>query len=371
MRITYILFTCLCLLSLIACEKEEAEPSPRRTVLIYIAGDNNLSSNAYTNIQWIEEGLEKDGLDNGNLLVYIDTRSESPRLFRITVENGVALQTDVEVFEEDAHSSASPETLTYILDKVIREYPADGYGLVLWSHGTAWLPSDTRSYLRSFGQDGNDFIELNELASALSPFHFDFLLFDACYMASTEVFYALRERADYLIGSPTEILGNGFPYSSFMGKMFADEVDAVGIATEFYNYYKNSAGTVSVIKSDELDALAETCREIFQTKTEEELFAVPVSELQIMEHLTSQYHALYDLDDYISRLATAGQYEAFRQALDKAVIYKANTLRSYYANGGYIAIDRFSGLSIYVPQAELPKLNEWYEDLEWYRYVYP
>ena len=194
MRITYILFTCLCLLSLIACEKEEAEPSPRRTVLIYIAGDNNLSSNAYTNIQWIEEGLEKDGLDNGNLLVYIDTRSESPRLFRITVENGVALQTDVEVFEEDAHSSASPETLTYILDKVIREYPADGYGLVLWSHGTAWLPSDTRSYLRSFGQDGNDCIELNELASALSPFHFDFLLFDACYMASTEVFYALRER---------------------------------------------------------------------------------------------------------------------------------------------------------------------------------
>ena len=90
-----------------------------------------------------------------------------------------------------------------------------------------------------------------------------------------------------------------------------------------------------------------------------------------MEHLTSQYHALYDLDDYISRLATAGQYEAFRQALDKAVIYKANTPRSYYANGGYIAIDRFSGLSIYVPQAELPKLNEWYEDLEWYRYVYP
>ena len=42
MRITYILFTCLCLLSLIACEKEEAEPSPRRTVLIYIAGDTHV-----------------------------------------------------------------------------------------------------------------------------------------------------------------------------------------------------------------------------------------------------------------------------------------------------------------------------------------
>ena len=40
------------------------------------------------------------------------------------------------------------------------------------------------------------------------------------------------------------------------------------------------------MKSDELDELAATCRTLFHDKTESDLFAVPVSELQIMEYLT-------------------------------------------------------------------------------------
>ena len=72
------------------------------------------------------------------------------------------------------------------------------------------------------------------------------------------------------------------------------EADVVGIATKFYTYYQSEAGTISVMKSDELDELAATCRTLFHDKTERDLFAVPVSELQIMEYLTPNYHALYD-----------------------------------------------------------------------------
>ena len=86
--------------------------------------------------------------------------------------------------------------------------------------------------------------------------------------------------------------------------MFKKEADVVGIATKFYTYYQSEAGTISVMKSDELDELAATCRTLFHDKTERDLFAVPVSELQIMEYLTPNYHALYDFDDYVSRLAT-------------------------------------------------------------------
>ena len=86
------------------------------------------------------------------------------------------------------------------------------------------------SYLRSFGQDGkNNFMEINDLASALSKYHFDFILFDACYMSCAEVAYAFRECADYIIGSPTEILANGFPYQSIMGDMFKKEADEMCI----------------------------------------------------------------------------------------------------------------------------------------------
>lgn len=197
---------------------------------------------------------------------------------------------------------------------------------------------------------------------------------DACYMSCAEVAYAFRECADYIIGSPTEILANGFPYQSIMGDMFKKEADVVGIATKFYTYYQSEAGTISVMKSDELDELAATCRTLFHDKTESDLFAVPVSELQIMEYLTPNYHALYDFDDYVSRLATEEQYNAFKRSMEKAVIYKATTLKAVYAYpypyGSYLPVNKYSGLSIYVPQEALPKLNEWYKDLEWYKDVY-
>ena len=56
------------------------------------------------------------------------------------------------------------------------------------------------------------------------------------------------------------------------------------------------------------------------------------------------------------------------------VIYKATTPKAVYAYpypyGSYLPVNKYSGLSIYVPQEALPKLNEWYKDLEWYKDVY-
>ena len=98
-------------------------------------------------------------------------------------------------------------------------------------------------------------------------------------------------------------IGERLPLSIDNGGYVQKEADVVGIATKFYTYYQSEAGTISVMKSDELDELAATCRTLFHDKTESDLFAVPVSELQIMEYLTPNYHALYDFDDYVSRLA--------------------------------------------------------------------
>lgn len=374
MKAKYIVIFFLSLLTFVACDKEEVviPTTAPRTVLIYFAGDNSLSNYVSKNLSMIKEGIKQEGLNNGNLLIYTDQLNEAPKLFQLKLEADTVRQIEIETYDTD-QNSASTETLTQIIDKVQKEYPADSYGLVLWSHGTGWLPSDIYNYLRSFGQDGkNNFMEINDLASALSKYHFDYLLFDACYMSCAEVAYAFRGCADYIIGSPTEILANGFPYQSIMGDMFKKEADVVGIATEFYNYYKDAAGTVSVVKSDELEDLAASCRAIFHGKTESELFAVPAKELQIMEYLTPNYHALYDFDDYVSRLATEEQYNAFKQSMEKAVIYKATTPKSVYAYGGglYLTVKKFSGLSIYVPQETLPKLNEWYKDLEWYKGVY-
>ena len=367
-------FWVIVLLLLCACEKEEPQVTPvaGRTVLVYFAADNNLSSSVEGDIAAMEEGLPGMDMCDGNLLIYADRKGQSPQLLRLVQEGDSVRREVIEEYVID-HASATAERLRQVLRQVTEAYPSDQYGLVLWSHGTAWLPFDYKNYLRSFGTDtGNHAMRVDDLTAALSDYHFDFLLFDACYMASLEVAYALRHCTDYLIASPTEVLADGFPYQFFMQDMFMPEANVVDMAKQFYTYYQSSYGTISVTKTAELADLATACRAIFQGKREEELFAVPVQELQIMEYLTGNVHALYDCADYVRQLATDAQYAEFQSCLERAVIYKATTPKSAYAYafGTYLPINRFSGLSIYVPQAELADLNSWYQQLDWYQAVY-
>lgn len=368
-------FLTMALLLLCGCVKEEdsqVAPVAGRTVLVYFAADNNLNSSVEGDMAAMEKGLLHTDMHNGNLLVYVDKKGQSPQLLRLVQEGDSVRRELIEEYVID-HASATAERLRQVLQQVTDTYPSDRYGLVLWSHGTAWLPADYKNYLRSFGTDtGNHAMRVDDLTTALADYHFDFLLFDACYMASLEVAYALRHNTDYLIASPTELLTDGFPYQLFMQDLFMPEADVVHIATQFYTYYQSSYGTVSVTKTAELADLATACRAIFQGKSDEELFAVPVQELQIMEYLTGNVHALYDCADYVRQLATDTQYEEFQACMDRAVIYKATTPKSAYAYafGTYLPINRFSGLSIYVPQAALAELNSWYQQLDWYQAVY-
>lgn len=376
MNIRYILLSLLSLLVFTACEKDEPTVHSSRTVLIYMAGNNNLSGEATKNIVNIVKGAN-GSLNGGNLLAYVAQTGASPILYQFKQEKNSIQQITVKTYDKK-QNSASTETLTEVLNAVMTDFPADDYGLVLWSHGTAWLPFDFKNYLRSFGEDQSwgSFIGINDLAEALSNYHFSFLAFDACYMSSVEVAYALRNCTDYFIGSPTEIMGSGFPYDKIIKPMFTSQPDVIKIGSEFYDHYKSDPngypyGTISVLKTANLDNLAAASQAIFKGKTDAELFAVPAKELQLMEYLTPNYHALYDMDDYVKRLATTDQYTTFQQAMDKAIIYKAATPMSFYAYGYQaIAINKFSGLSIYVPQEALPKLNEWYKSLAWYKAVY-
>jgi hypothetical protein len=377
----YWLFVLL-LATLASCEPEEPMPeiipiSAQRTVLVYLGVDNNFRPEAAQKIETLTENWNAN--TDGNLLVYADT-GDRPALIHIyhTERRGNVADT-VETYPPE--NSASPATLTRVLNTLQTNYPAKSYGLIVLSHATGWLPAEMsyptpvlRSIILDKGTtESNNYMELPDFAEAI-PYKLDFIIFDACFMGSVEVCYELKDKADYIVASPAEVLSPGFVYSSMMGHLFGRGVlqsALTAVARDFYEYYDNQSGlhrsaTVSVIKTAELENLAIVFQDIAgQARNDNE-------DLQGLQTFGYGNQKIYfDLGDYIQKSAPE-RYAEFQTALAQCMIYKANTLSYYSAGTGTLQVIRtFSGLSVYVPQAEYPEANRAYETLEWVKKLFP
>lgn len=296
-RLFLLLWMC-CSVLLTACENEDPIPEPpvagSRTVLAYLAADhrgtlNNLSSLALLDLEEMRLGMAKvNNSSNMRLLVYIDTDS-SPRLIELKNEGGKLQETTVKTYE-NRNSVGVAETLEVFNDVFKNsEYRAESYGLIYWSHGDGWIPNPLPS-TRWVGQDtgsGTHYMNIEDLVTILSADavpHFDFVLFDACFMQSIEVAYALRNFTDYYIGSPTEIPGPGARYDVLVPALFSDGEVALKVAAAYYEPYKkiynggsgisntNWTGGVSVcaLQSSVLESLASITKQVLSENADSE-----------------------------------------------------------------------------------------------------
>lgn len=357
-------------LAFVGCDKEEIinEKESTRTVLVYMAADNTLGDgyNPFDkqNISSMLDGCTDKSLNGGRLIVYVDSRDTIPLLLQITPQGKKILKS-----YPNHQNSVSVETMQEVMQEVKEMFPAPSYGLMLWSHGSNWFPSDMHQ-LRAFGQDKSNWMELPELKQVLPDSGYDFIIFDACYMAGIEVMYELKDKAEYIMAAPTEIMGSGFPYSRIISPLFANAVDLKGICDEFYDYYANGStpyATIALIETSKLDNLAAATRSIMLDnfdKTE----SIKLSSLQ--RYFRPIYYGMYDFDDYISRIAPEEQYVPFKTALNEAVIYKKSTPNFLPSYDGY-DITHFSGLSTFViKEAYSAALLQKYAELDWYKAVY-
>ena len=127
----FLVFACSC-----SGDKERDDvPPSQRTVLVYMAADNNLYKNAKADVA---EMLLSEIPANSHLLVYLDApeRSENayPQLLEIQQGNMIPVK------QYELQNSASGEVLHSVVSDAITLFPSETYGLVLWSHGTGWLP---------------------------------------------------------------------------------------------------------------------------------------------------------------------------------------------------------------------------------------
>jgi hypothetical protein len=160
------------------------------------------------------------------------------------------------------YDSGDPDNLIRTAQWVFGQYPAEHYGLILWSHGSGWQPNEieqiakqvrgdnqvdkkeanvrastsgSMAFFRSTLQtilkkekaneraicfdDGTghslDTLELDrvtkEIADSIGQ-KLDLIGMDACLMANLEVAYQLRKNIGYMVASEELVPGNSWPY---------------------------------------------------------------------------------------------------------------------------------------------------------------
>ena len=373
-------------LTLTSCDYSDqaSRPGKGRVILVYMAANNNLSSDAVNNIEAMKLGYIPPKDDANLLLVYRHSAGQAPALIRLTKDKfGEPIEELVVQYEEQ--NSADPVVFNAVLEKVKLLFPKDDYGLILWSHATGWLPSgyysgrnsvrgdanhtqeiDPYAHLvKSFGadDDGRSEIEITDLAKAI-PFHCSFILFDCCLMSGIESAYELKDVCDYFAAAPTEILANGFPYNLIMEPLFEKRADLVAACEKYYDFYNSQTGysrsaTIAVIESRRLEAVAKIAKEVFAKNRDK---IEDIDRYKVQPYFRMNKHWFYDIADFVKNIASEDDYDTFCDKMDNAIIYKAST-PSFL--GVIINPDSFSGVSTYIQSPKNIRLDTFYKKFKW------
>ena len=221
-------------------------------------------------------------------------------------------------------NSMDSGTITEVLSYMAGQAPARQYGLILGGHGLGWVPdgisvtAQRLSAFRDFWQplpdalptrwmgDSGKRAETQDLAAAIrnSGVHFEYLLFDACFMSSVESMYDFRNCADNIIASPTEVMADGFNYSDILPNLLTNSgksYDLHQVCYKYHDYYANrkgiQSGCIALTITDQLEPLAAIAKKI-EIKYPGQTYDPTL--LQTYEGLSD--HVFFDIQDYITAI---------------------------------------------------------------------
>ena len=361
----------------------------QRTVLVYMAGRNNLSYYAGLDLDEMKHGSKHIGKDQA-LLVFMRRCHDGEEPWLARIENG-QITNKVTVSQmgicKDELYASDPDVMEQVMQYAFEHYPSvnNDYGLVLWGHGSGWLMEDevnTKPQSRGYGVDVGNYIyntegkwinvpTLNDVLSRMP--HLKFIFADCCNFMCLESLYELRKVADYVIGSPAEIPATGAPYDMVVPAMFEPTTYYHAI-TECYHEHTMGSLPLSVVKSSEMENVAEATNQVMKSMSQREHSfpdmkgMIHYNYLGISDSTHYQSHNIfYDAGQFIHRYATQEEYQAWKGALDRAVIEKHfaqswETLKSWllFYSDFEMTEEMYHGVSMYVPQDHTAPHGEYY-----------
>ncbi|WP_254172985.1 pre-peptidase C-terminal domain-containing protein [Planktothrix pseudagardhii] len=251
-------------LSLNAPETASVNPgtsTDQWTIMVYIAGDNNLAEAGLVDINEMESiGLP----DNVNVVVQYDGAPGYVSSEWVDTRRGV-IQQDFTTSTVSSNLTSlgelnmgDPQTLTDFIQWGKNNYAAQNYAVVVWDHGGG------RSGVAWDDTNGNANLSVSELTTAISNAGLGSSLkvlgLDACLMALTEQTYDLKDLTEVFVGSQDLEPGDGWDYEGWFrrladggGRLNAEQMG--GAIVDAYGDFYNNRETQSAIRTSALDNL--------------------------------------------------------------------------------------------------------------------
>lgn len=247
-----------------AGEAPEAPLATAWTVLVYMNGDNNLEGYVVHDLNELEAGgeggrvrvlVQADRIEGYNTE---DGDWQGTRRYEIVGDDDLNEVTSPVKEDLGEVDMGDPAVLADFLAWGRAVAPAERYAVFLWNHGDSWTfappPADDEAApppsISSDDTSGSWIsVAEGELVAGLDAFvaaegPIDLLGFDACYMASFEVAYALRSHARLMLASEAWVGGEGVLYTPLLQSLREDpEQDGVLLA--------DTAAELSVVEGRE------------------------------------------------------------------------------------------------------------------------
>lgn len=203
------------------------------TVMVYMDGDNNLSSAAFKDVNEMELGT--DSRTDVTCVVLYDSNMPGggdSRIYRVE-QDTITSAINSEIIDDGGTvippgqevNMGDPNTLKAFTTWAIEQYPAHHYVLIMWDHGSGWQKDHPDARGKGYGlcideTNNNDRLYIDEIKSALASITqetgitLDLIGFDACSMGMLENAYQIRDFGKVMVASEEYIPGDGWDYDS-------------------------------------------------------------------------------------------------------------------------------------------------------------
>jgi hypothetical protein len=394
---------------------EKMNGKAKWTFMIYFAGVNDLSKYGENDLKEIRTvGSTRDV----NVFAEFDY-SGNRGTQRYHVQRDGVNERVVDIKETD---SGDPNTLIKFVSCSAKEFPAERYALILWSHGDGWAPWELdriageakskdynpreagellatplkktlfRSSIKNMfelaerrekavctdyaSRHALDTIELGEgLAKVKETLgqELDLLGMDACLMSNLEVAYQLQSYVKYIVASEDNEPSFGWPYDKVLGKLVQfPEIEtsdfAKYIVNAYIKYYKDIKYKKMPVTQSALDlSRVNTVADLLNKLADTLIKYIPKGFREVsdaMEESTNfNDNTFWDIAHFCEKLIDITKSNTVKKAAtDVCLALKPRSNIFVIADSHYGAKDnRYCGVSIYlVPRIMKKRISEFY-----------